>query len=1378
MTIRAAKISLVLMLLGALPTALVLAAEGSAEAPFRFYSTVDGLTQSDVYDIAQDSTGYLWFTTARGLNRYDGREFDHYTIVDGLPSNNLTALTIAPDNTVWVGDTDGGVSMIRAARVEYVVPPLDDGSHPVIDIKVISGRVIVIVEDRGLMEVVMEEGGFHMQPLGGESIGATNLAVFQDDIWVASSTGLYRLWLGETPELQLVAADIIGVQASADGKIWAVDRENRIGVWNDGEFAVRAIVESEHQLVCLAIGIQDTIWIATANEFYSFDGTQTDIVQTGDMLKKYDGVDTISSMFVDRENTLWLASESRLIRFLGDRFRHSRLKTETDSETVWTINEDLQGRIWFGTQTKLLRRENDESLTLIGPEQGIPRGAVRDIVRDQAGDMWAGIRSEGVYHVDAKTLESRLIAGTEGLEVLDLAAANDGSIWFATFASGVFRYNPSEAVLQRFPSPKNTSVYTLEVWEDNSVFYGADDIGLVRLIPQENGEYEQEIFDSSPTLPNAAFNQLRMTGENELWVATEEGGLYQFDTDHFIALDGTRPWADQTVYLIEVLKNGSIIVGGEQGLYQFVPGLPQIAHYDQLSGFTGTETNVHATFIDSWQHLWIGTVDGATRMDTALPMPAILEPTPRIIHAETELDGLAVTESIEIDPGQNGVRVHFAAVSLLRPRGIEYSYKLVGLESEWSSATSNRSVSYSRIPKGSYRFEVRARYSGGAWSREVASLRFSIKPFFWQQTWFQLLALITILLVLRAAMLFRTRNIERVNQSLLAQVEERTQSIEKAKQNLQQSNEKLSQEMGERQKAEKERADVELRFRRAFDNAPIGMGLLDEQGRMFDANPVMRNMFWPVDASEPSICFLDQMDSDNRVRFLLEFEKLTAGEADSLEERLSCANSDGEVLQIVVHLSAVRAESNEFQYAVMQVQDITESLKLTGLLEYQASYDELTGLLNRRSFEAKLEQAWNKGKTGGSHNYLMFMDLDQFKVVNDTSGHSAGDELLRNVSRILLDIVRANDSVCRLGGDEFAIILWNCPTTVATRIAESIRSSIEELRFQWDAEIYRIGVSIGGLPIDPEVGDIGELQQLADSACYAAKEAGRNRVHMISGDKDSARARRGQVRWVQRLREAMDNNRFVMYGQVIKPVDENTDEPENIEILLRLRDPKTRKLIPPGAFLPAAERYGMSIEMDRWVVKTLFNTLFIHQSFRTDYRKYWINLSGISIGDSRFASFLVDAVKNSPLPPGTINFEITETAVIRSISEAGELMNSLRDMGCQFALDDFGSGLSSFGYLKKLPIDILKIDGMFMRDILNDATDRIFVKSIIDIAHTLEIKTVAEFVENDEMFQLLRKLGTDYVQGFGIGRPFALAPHFPSTAVADFAAIGAQQKAG
>lgn len=429
-------------------------------------------------------------------------------------------------------------------------------------------------------------------------------------------------------------------------------------------------------------------------------------------------------------------------------------------------------------------------------------------------------------------------------------------------------------------------------------------------------------------------------------------------------------------------------------------------------------------------------------------------------------------------------------------------------------------------------------------------------------------------------------------------------------------------------------------------------------------------------------------------------------------------------------------------------------------LAYQATFDELTGLYNRRHFQVQLKQVWDESAQSDVGAVLMYLDLDQFKIVNDTCGHGAGDQLLGQISRLIQNKIRADDTIARLGGDEFGIILKNCPPPRALRIAEAVRGTVEAFQFLWDGQIFRIGVSIGVVPIDVHRGDMEEWMKVADAACYAAKEAGRNQVHLVSDDSGETARNRGEMRWVHRLHQAMDNDLFAIYEQKILSLD-NCDELDRVEILLRMRDPESRKLIPPGAFLPAAERYGLSVKLDEWVVNNLIRSLFMHNEIKAQGRRYWINLSGLSIGDPRFCESLTKLVADANLPRGMMNFEITESAVIRNIAEASRLIDMLSEMGCEFALDDFGTGLSSFGYLKKLKVNYLKIDGMFIRDIVQDQTDRIFVKSIIDIAHTLNMRTVAEFVEDDEILAIVKSLGADYAQGFGIHRPEMLAPNFP-----------------
>ena len=440
------------------------------------------------------------------------------------------------------------------------------------------------------------------------------------------------------------------------------------------------------------------------------------------------------------------------------------------------------------------------------------------------------------------------------------------------------------------------------------------------------------------------------------------------------------------------------------------------------------------------------------------------------------------------------------------------------------------------------------------------------------------------------------------------------------------------------------------------------------------------------------------------------------------------------------------------------LQDVTSTKNLTDRLELQANYDELTGLCNRRMFWKAVEVEHADFKNRNVMSHLLLIDIDQFKLVNDTSGYVAGDRLLQIVARVLQDNVHDRDIVARVGGDEFGLIVRDCSPATIPHIADRLREAIEQVHFHWSGETFRVGASVGVIGIDPANGGPGELQQLVDAACYEAKLEGRNRVNFFEGGEEMIAAHRGEARWVQKLHDAMSHDRFELHGQLIKPVVEN-GEPDRYEILIRLRDDENDRLIPPGAFLPAAERFGLSSQLDQWVIEHVLKELHACDDPGSVRRKYWINLSGNSVGDKKFADYLVETMRNSTLPKGMINFEITETAVIRNIETAGGVISSLRAMGCQFALDDFGSGLSSFGYLKKLPVDYLKIDGMFVREIINDESDRVFVQAIINIAQSMGIKTVAEFVENDEIFQIVEEFGVDYVQGYGIHRPERMVFH-------------------
>ena len=431
---------------------------------------------------------------------------------------------------------------------------------------------------------------------------------------------------------------------------------------------------------------------------------------------------------------------------------------------------------------------------------------------------------------------------------------------------------------------------------------------------------------------------------------------------------------------------------------------------------------------------------------------------------------------------------------------------------------------------------------------------------------------------------------------------------------------------------------------------------------------------------------------------------------------------------------------------------IAESEEMSSELQYQATHDALTGLANRRNLEHILRRAEHLRYA------LCMIDLDQFKLVNDTSGHAAGDALLVQVGHILVKHVRPDDTVVRMGGDEFALLLRDCAEETAARIAERIRESVEALVFRWEATSHRIGCSIGIVCTNGEMQDVGDVMKRADAACYAAKDAGRNRVVVYDATAADADNVRGDLYWVQLINHALDNGEFLLFEQTIRPLKARHVAGVAGEVLLRLRDRDARELVPPGVFMPVAERYGLNTKIDRWVVSNVLDAAVAYRQLFDEEHTYWINLSGASLCDEAFVEFVRTSIQAAKLPEGSVNFEITETAVISNLHQAAEFIEVLRDLGCRFALDDFGSGLSSFGYLKSLPVDLIKIDGMFVRGILNDPIDRQFVQAIIQIAHTMNIRTVAEYVENDEILAVVSDLGADYAQGFGIGRPTTLLP--------------------
>jgi diguanylate cyclase (GGDEF)-like protein/PAS domain S-box-containing protein len=543
----------------------------------------------------------------------------------------------------------------------------------------------------------------------------------------------------------------------------------------------------------------------------------------------------------------------------------------------------------------------------------------------------------------------------------------------------------------------------------------------------------------------------------------------------------------------------------------------------------------------------------------------------------------------------------------------------------------------------------------------------------------------------------------------------------------------------------------EQRYRELFQNVTAGVFQTTVDGKFMAANPALVRMLGYD--SEDELLAVDvardvYAEPDHREQWV----QAMAEHGEVRNAELVLKRKDDSKLVVLENSRAVRDSDGRVLFYEGTLTDITAAHALSEQLTHDASHDPLTGLKNRREFETRLQHALELSHATGTAHAVLFMDLDRFKVVNDTCGHVAGDELLRQLGQVLQSRVRSADVVARLGGDEFGVLLQNCGPNDALQVAQNVLKAVSSFQFVWGAHVFSLGVSIGVVLVNSNFKRLAQVMSAADTACYAAKDSGRNRVVVYQEDAATVARQRADVDWVGRAKRALADNRLFLEAQPIRALALGSREPPHYELLVRMRDDNGRA-VPPGAFLPTVERYNLSVRYDRWVIETALKWMQGNVAALGRVSRFFINLSRDSVVDPTAAAHIRNALGEAGVDPRRLGFEVPEKVAIGHLTQANQLFADLRRIGCTISLDDFGSGVSSFAYLKALGADYLKIDGMFVGNISQDKVDYAMVRSITDIGHVMGKRVIAESVENEAVLEKLGEIGVDYAQGFCVGEP-------------------------
>ncbi|MEL7298282.1 MAG: PAS domain S-box protein, partial [Pseudomonadota bacterium] len=913
------------------------------DPPVRYYGTEDGLNQAWALNLAIDQSGYIWTGTFAGINRFDGETMQSYTTQDGLRDNFVQSMLVDSRDRIWAGDASGGLTRLDGAVVAATYTPPAGGEGRVLALAEFDNHVYLGRSPGGLSRVSLEDDG-QIKLIDGGPPDIIELRPYDDGrllVMAESGTFFYNpydaSWETLTIESPIGAAERI-----MDGTWYVGSQDGRVGILTDTivEWLPNDYGDSIFGLVIVENQLQ---WVMTREQMIAFDSDTGSYSQNSQMYALY-----------DPEGVLWTAGDMGLGRHLGPRFRHYTIETGDVATKIFSVAIDEQQRFWLGTSAGVLLIEADGKILNLTERDDLPELEVRELLVDNEGKTVRAVYMDGyLSRVNTESLVAESVYPDESDSFTNLIRDAQGVLWAGSYNGRLHRFDPvtETGVVHQFAD--TSSVYAMAAGSDDTLWFAANFDGLYRVSTLDANAQPERIV-STEQLGAEVFSQIivkrNLPGEEDvLWISTAKNGVLRVTGDQVEHLVTASDVDGKPVYWLHPLSDGTLVMGTSRGVYRRDLQSGRTDFYGPLQGFVGIENASHG-YIRDEDTLWIGSGTGLTRMDLSLPMDDLQAPRINITEFAS-IDGVIkdVTREATQLPGPRA-SFRFKAITTLRPGHLEYSYRLLGESDTWSEPADTRSVDFSKLAPGEYTFEVRARRPDGEWSLS-AKQSFVVPTPFWMTTWFRLLGILAFGSIVWLGVRWRLAAIKRLNATLRKQI-----------------------------------YDVEARFSQAYENAPIGIGLVDSGGMIYDANPSLKALFWPRAEAEDRERLVEIVAEDQRDEFLAFLQAATASDAQ-YEQQFECVADDGRHLLVNFKPSVIRRQDGGVSDIVMIAHDVTEQERMTRKLEFQARYDELTGLVNRREFAGRLQNL------ASQPGFMMFIDLDQFKIVNDSCGHAAGDEL-------------------------------------------------------------------------------------------------------------------------------------------------------------------------------------------------------------------------------------------------------------------------------------------------------------------------------------------------------------------------------------------------